>query len=194
MKNNQRLLFLVEVSMLASLAFLLDLVSGVVGRFWPQGGSISLAMIPIFILSFRWGLKGGLLAGFLLGLLQVVLGTAFIAHPVQAFIDYFFAFTVVGLSGILFKQVQHALVNRKKGTVIAYVVLGTFIGSALRYLAHVIAGVYFFAEYTPEGTPIWTYSIVYNGSYMLPTFIVSAIVTALILITAPRLVTRNKTT
>lgn len=191
MKNNQRLLFLVEVSMLASLAFLLDLVSGVFGRL-PQGGSISLGMIPIFILSFRWGLKGGLLAGFLLGLLQIVLGTAFIAHPVQAFIDYFFAFTVVGLSGILFKKVQQAALNRKKGAVVLYVLIGTFIGNALRYLAHVIAGVYFFSEYTPKGTPVWTYSFVYNGSFMLPTFIVSAIVTALILITAPRLVTRNK--
>lgn len=187
MDSRKRLLFIIEVAMLSTLAFLLDLLSSVIGNFWPQGGSISLAMIPIFILSFRWGLKGGLLSGLLLGLLQITLGGATIYYPLQGFIDYFLAFTVVGMSGLFFKQVTEGLKNQNKRAIIFYITLGTFIGCTLRLFAHVLSGVYFFAEYAPKGVPVWIYSISYNAGYMIPTFIIATIVTYLVLTTAPRL-------
>jgi thiamine transporter len=188
---NQRLLFLIEMAMLSALAFLLDLLSGVIGKFWPQGGSISLAMIPIFIASYRWGIKGGLLSGLIFGLLQAVLGNPYILHPIQGFLDYYLAFTVLGLSGIFFKQIQYALRNNKRNTAILYMTLGVLLGCLLRLIVHVIAGVYFFASSAPEGTPVWIFSIGYNASYMIPTFIVSAIIVSFLLSTAPRLVTRK---
>lgn len=47
MKN--KTLFMTEVAIFASLALLLDMVSGFIfSRIWPQGGSISIAMVPIF--------------------------------------------------------------------------------------------------------------------------------------------------
>ncbi|MRX74088.1 energy-coupled thiamine transporter ThiT [Bacillus lacus] len=190
--NNKRLTFMIEVSILTALAFLLDLLSGVVGRFWAQGGSISLAMIPVFLLSFRWGLKGGLASGFLLGLLQVVLGTAYIAHPVQAFIDYFLAFTLVGMSGLFFKNIQQHLSSGKLALLNLYIILAVFLGSVLRYAAHVAAGVVFFGAYAPEGTPVLAYSLGYNATYMVPSFIVCAIVLVLLLSTAPRLAAPRK--
>jgi len=105
-KMNHKTLFLVEVAVFSSLALLLDLVSGFIfSRIWPQGGSVSIAMVPIFLMAYRWGIKGGLSTGFLLGLLQVVSGTAWIAHPIQGFIDYFLAFTVVGISGVFMTRV-----------------------------------------------------------------------------------------
>lgn len=190
MQRNQRLLFLIEVAMLAALAFLLDLLSSIIGKL-PQGGSISLGMIPVFIIAYRWGIKGGLLTGLLLGLLQAVLGNAYIIHPVQGFLDYYLAFTVVGLSGIFFKPIQNAFSKNNKKMAILYITLGTLLGSLLRLVAHVIAGVVFFASYAPEDTPVLTYSIVYNASYMLPTMIVSAIVICLLLVASPRLVIRK---
>ncbi|MDE1455892.1 energy-coupled thiamine transporter ThiT, partial [Bacillus paralicheniformis] len=42
-------------------------------------------------------------------------------------------------------------------------------------------------NYAPEGTPVWIYSLVYNGTYMLPSFIVCTIVLCLLLLTAPKL-------
>ncbi|MGG3891778.1 energy-coupled thiamine transporter ThiT [Metabacillus fastidiosus] len=191
MESRERLLFIIEVAMLSALAFLLDLVSGIIGNFWPQGGSISLAMIPIFILSFRWGLKGGLLSGLLLGLLQVTLGKSQVTYPLQGFIDYFLAFSLVGMCGVFAKQVRDGLNNKRKSAVILYITLGTFIGCLLRLFTHVLSGVYFFAEYAPKDSPVWIYSIVYNSSYMIPTFIVGAVVTSLIVLTAPRLVLRK---
>ena len=59
-KKRSNTLFLVEVAVFSALAYLLDLVSGLLSlKIWPQGGSISIAMIPIFIMAFRWGIKGG---------------------------------------------------------------------------------------------------------------------------------------
>lgn len=177
--------------MLSALAFLLDLLSGVILKL-PQGGSISLGMIPIFIIAFRWGIKGGLLTGLLLGFLQAVLSNAYIIHPVQGFLDYYLAFTVVGFSGIFFKAIQNSLAQNKKNASIVYITLGVILGSALRLIIHVIAGVTFFASYTPEGTPVLAYSITYNSIYMIPTMIVSAIVVSILLLAAPRLIQKNK--
>ncbi|WP_226671512.1 energy-coupled thiamine transporter ThiT [Metabacillus litoralis] len=190
MQGNKRLLFFIEVAMLSALAYLLDLLSGLFLKL-PQGGSVSLGMIPIFIIAYRWGVKGGLLTGLLLGFLQAVLSNAYIIHPVQGFLDYYLAFTVVGFSGIFFKTIQNNLGQNQKNVSIVYITLGVLLGSILRLIIHVIAGVTFFASYTPEGTPVVTYSIIYNSTYMIPTMIVSAIVVSILLLTSPRLIKRN---
>jgi thiamine transporter len=186
-KKRNNTLFLVEVAVFSALAYLLDFVSGLLSlKIWPQGGSISIAMIPVFLMAFRWGIKGGLLSGFLLGLLQVILGTPQILTIVQALLDYGIAFTVIGLAGIFSNQIKNGLENKNKAKWITYVVLGTFLGSALRYLAAVLSGIVFFAHYAPEGQPIEIYSLIYNGTYMLPSFILSAIIVILVISAAPK--------
>jgi thiamine transporter len=180
--QRKKSLFIVEVGIFSALAFLLDLLANMLQlKIWPQGGSISIAMVPIFLIAFRWGVKGGVAAGFMLGLLQIVTGQAFIAHPVQAFIDYILAFSVLGVAGIVSSSLKKALENSQNRTVLMLVILGTFIGSLLRYLCHTAAGAIFFAEYAPKGTPVLVYSVVYNGTYMLPGFIISAILTYLVI-------------
>jgi thiamine transporter len=186
-KKRSNTLFLVEVAVFSALAYLLDLVSGLLSlKIWPQGGSISIAMVPIFIMSFRWGLKGGILSGFLLGLLQFILGFSQIYTLLQGIIDYGIAFSVVGLAGIFASQLKNALANNNKGQWITIVLLGTFIGSGLRYLAHVYSGIVFFGEYAPKGQPAAVYSLLYNGTYMLPSFIVCSIIVILVISAAPK--------
>ena len=146
-KKRSNTLFLVEVAVFSALAYLLDLVSGLLSlKIWPQGGSISIAMIPIFLMSFRWGIKGGILSGFLLGLLQFILGFSQIYTLLQGIIDYGIAFSVVGLAGIFASQVKNSLANDNKRNWITFVLLGTFLGSTLRYLAHVYSGIVFLAN------------------------------------------------
>jgi thiamine transporter len=190
--ERKKILLIVEVGIFSALAFLLDLLANMLQlKIWPQGGSISIAMVPIFIIAFRWGIKGGLAAGFMLGLLQIVTGQAFIAHPLQGFIDYILAFTLVGMAGMTSSSIIKAIKNNQERTVLLYVTLGTFIGSLLRYLCHTAAGVIFFAEYAPEGTPALLYSIIYNGTYMLPGFIISAFITYLVIRSTKRLFFNN---
>ncbi|WP_066068478.1 energy-coupled thiamine transporter ThiT [Neobacillus soli] len=186
-KKRSNTLFITEVAVFTALAYLLDFVAGVLSlRIWPQGGSISIAMVPIFLMAYRWGVKGGLLTGFLLGLLQFILGFAQIYTIIQGIIDYFIAFTVVGLAGVFAGKIKNSLEEGQKGKWITYAVLGTFLGSLLRYFCHVIAGAVFFGEYAPKGQPVAIYSLLYNGTYMLPSFIISAIIIILVISAVPK--------
>ncbi|MRG87281.1 energy-coupled thiamine transporter ThiT [Salinibacillus xinjiangensis] len=165
MTNQSKVLFLVEVAIFSAFAILLDELSGfLTGRFWPQGGSVSIGMLPVLIMAFRWGLKGGLLSGLLFGGLQILLGAS-IYHPVQGFIDYFFAFTLVGVAGIFAKQVKDGITNGNGTKWIIYVILGTILGGFLRFLCHFIAGIVFFASFAGDQNVV-IYSLVYNGGYM----------------------------
>jgi thiamine transporter len=180
-------LFIVEVAVFTALAYLLDFLANILSlKIWPQGGSISIAMVPIFIMAYRWGVKGGVLSGFLLGLLQFILGYAQIFTLLQGFIDYFIAFTAVGLAGVFAAQVKNALNENKRGKWMTYTILGAFLGSGLRYLCHVFSGIVFFGEYAPKGQPVVIYSLLYNGTYMLPSFILSAIIVILVINAAPK--------
>ncbi|WP_442599028.1 energy-coupled thiamine transporter ThiT [Neobacillus sp. D3-1R] len=185
--KQSKTLFLVEVAVFTALAFLLDLVSNFVfSRIWPQGGSVSIAMVPVFLMALRWGIKGGLLTGFLFGLLQFVLGYSQIYTPVQGIIDYLVAFSVLGLAGIFASQVKGAVQAQKKGKWMTLATIGILLGSLLRFLAHFYSGIVFFGEYAPEGQNVALYSLLYNGTYMLPSFIISAIVVILVISAAPK--------
>ncbi|WP_174613058.1 energy-coupled thiamine transporter ThiT [Virgibacillus ihumii] len=183
--RSKRTLFLVEVPIFTALALLLDTIPFLSFKIWAQGGSVSFAMIPIFIVAFRWGIKGGLLSGFLWGGLQIMFG-GFILTPLQGFLDYIVAFTVLGVAGAFAKPVQNA-VNKGNGkSTFLYIALGVFVGSSLRFLAHFAGGIAFFAEAAPDGQPVWLYSLLYNGSYMLPSFILSAALVFLLFYKQPR--------
>lgn len=187
--SSKRTLFMIEVAIFAAMALLLDVMPFLKFTIWPQGGSVSFAMIPIFIVAFRWGLKGGLVSGFLLGVMQIAFGPI-ILTPVQGFLDYIAAFTLIGMAGIFAKPVQNTVKEGKSKISFFYIMSGVFIGSVLRFLAHLIAGIVFFGHYAPEGQPVWLYSLLYSGSYMLPSFIICTIVVYLLFNKQPRTLLR----
>jgi thiamine transporter len=185
--KQNKTLFLVEVAVFTALAFLLDLVSNFVfSRIWPQGGSVSIAMVPVFLMAYRWGIKGGVLTGFLLGLLQFVLGYSQIYTPIQGIIDYLVAFAVVGLAGVIASQIKNAVQQGQKSKWMIYAIVGILFGSLLRFLSHFYTGIVFFGEYAPKGQPVALYSLIYNGTYMVPSFIICAIVVILVISAAPK--------
>ncbi|WP_456277878.1 energy-coupled thiamine transporter ThiT [Bacillus sp. AK128] len=185
--RNKRIVFLVEVSIFSALAYLLDFLAF---KIWAQGGSVSLSMLPVFFIAFRWGIKGGLLTGLLYGGLQLLTTTYIYSIP-QAFMDYIVAFVVLGLAGLVSGRIKDALHSGNKGRINTYILLGAFIGSFLRFIAHFIGGIVFFADYAPEGTPVVLYSLLYNGSYMLPAFILCSIVLILMVSSSKRLLQTN---
>ncbi|MBR3120441.1 MULTISPECIES: energy-coupled thiamine transporter ThiT [Oceanobacillus] len=182
--NSKRTLFLVEVAIFTALALLLDILP-ISFKIWAQGGSVSFAMIPVFIVAFRWGIKGGLLSGFLWGVLQVATGTAYVLEPLQGFIDYAIAFTVLGFAGLFAKKIQEAVKSGESKTYLTYITLGVFVGSALRFVAHYVAGIVFFGS-AVEGQPAWLYSLIYNASYMVPSFIISTVIVFFLFHKQPR--------
>ncbi|MGP4062385.1 energy-coupled thiamine transporter ThiT [Halobacillus litoralis] len=184
--RNRRVLFLVEIAIFSALALLLDILPFLSFKLWAQGGSISLAMVPVFIMAFRWGIKGGMATGVLLGIYQILTG-AYIITPVQTILDYIIAFAVIGVAGFVAKPLWKAIKAKESKALVGWIVFGCFVGSLLRFIGHFTAGIVFYGEFAPEGQPVWLYSLVYNGGYMLPAFILSSIVVSLLFVQRPKL-------
>lgn len=180
--NNKKLLMLMEIAIFAAIGIILDQLTF---KLWAQGGSISLVMVPIILMAMRWGLVAGLTTGLLVGVLQMMFG-AYILHWVQALLDYGVAFTVVGFAAIIRRPLLHAAQALDKAKITTYIIIGTVVGGALRYIAHTLAGVVFFAEYAGDQN-VWIYSTIYNGTYMLPATILTAIAAAFLFTAAPKL-------
>ena len=87
-------------------------------------------------------------------------------------LDYVLAFTVLGAAN-LFAAIF------KKFKVVGYAVGAVAVG-ILRFLCSFVSGIVLWGEYAPEGTPVWIYSLLYNGSYMLPNTVISVVAIVLI--------------
>lgn len=175
---------LIEVAIFAAIGLVLDKLSFSV---WAQGGSVSFVMLPIVLMGIRWGIKAGLTTGLLVGLLQLVSG-AYILNPIQAAIDYLIAFTIVGVAAVVRKPLLNSLQHKTK--MIWLITAGVVLAGFLRFLAHMIAGYVFFRDVTSDENAWWV-TISYNGSYMLPATILTAIVACLLFTSAPKLLNNN---
>jgi thiamine transporter len=179
------LIAMIEASFFAAFAIILDFLPSI--KLSPSI-SISVAMIPIFILAFRRGFKVSFIAGLLWGILQIAMGDAWIATPLQAFIEYFVAFACIGFAGLFYRAIQNQLRTGSKKKAMGLVVLAVFIGSFARYFWHFIAGVLFFGSYAPKGMSPVLFSFLANGATMLGAAILCSIVAVLIVSSAPRLI------
>ena len=130
----------------------------------PNAGRFSLEMLPIFFLAFRRGAPAGIFAGGILGMIILALDP-YVVHPIQFLLDYPLAHMMVGISGFLRKRIW----------------LGILAGGGGKFLCHFLAGIFFFAAFAPQGTPVWLYSAIYNGSYILPQMLIALILLPMIL-------------
>lgn len=165
--NRARLITLIEIAILSAMAFVLGKIEF---SMHPQGGGISLVMIPIVILAFRRGVIAGLVGGLILGLMKLIGG--YILFPMQAILDYPLPFMLIGLAGIF--------VWKNKNTPFSFYVAGIVLAGLLKGFSHVLSGVIFFAKYTWEGWNVWPYSIVYNASFVVPETILAIVATAIL--------------
>ncbi|NLL36057.1 MAG: energy-coupled thiamine transporter ThiT [Fretibacterium sp.] len=133
----------------------------------PQGGSVNFELIPLIVFTWRQGLQWGCGAGALTGFLNIALG-GYVAHPIQALLDYPIAYGVMGLSALFPGK---GFLSRFSGLLVA---------GFVQFTCHVLSGVVFFASYAPEGTNPWVYSILYNGSFLVPKILISGVVTWLL--------------
>lgn len=165
--DRKKLIVMMEIALMTALAVILDFIPLFQ---MPFGGSVTLSMLPILVIAYRRGLKAGVTAGFLFGTANLMFGP-YIVHWVQALLEYPVAFAVVGAAG-LFSFREQTSVKLKY----AYLCAGVALAIALRFAAHFTAGVIWFGEFAPEGTPVAVYSFLYNLSYLGPTFILLLIV------------------
>ncbi len=209
MKSQQTTRRLVTSAMLIAVASVLALVSEFIPflqlRF---GGTLTLAsMLPIILISYMYGLKWGLGSAAVYAVIQIFMGFKTVAALFTpdsdsymalwmaicvVLLDYFLAYTSLGLGGIF---------ARKKGGCLR-LVLGGVVAQVICYAFHVLSGFlfygawadWFFTESAAKDLAIsgWImehlsgrglallYSLVYNALYMLPEIILTAAVAALI--------------
>lgn len=150
----------------------------------PYGGSITLcSMLPVMVFAYRSGTKWGLGAGFTFSVLQLLFGLDALKGVSGAtvvgsvLLDYLLAFTVLGLAGIFRGKIKNDP---------AAFTLGCFIAGMLRYVCSFLSGWILWGEYADVNfSPMLAgmsgqqlaccYSLVYNGSYMIPEIIVTCI-------------------
>ncbi len=166
-------------ALMIALSTVLMWVSKLIPAPWLQGGSVTLAsMVPIIICSITLGIKWGLCASLSYSLIQMMFG--FYPPPTQTFssfvmvilLDYVFAFGILGLAGIFY--------NMLKESRFAAPISG-FIVTFLRYICHIFSGILIWGVYAEEGQSVLAYSLIYNGTYMIPEIIITTIVLALIM-------------
>ena len=174
----------------------------------PFGGGFTIAsMLPIVLISYMYGIKWGFFVSFTYSCIQIIMdvmlgkGSTIIALFTPAsedymglvaaililVIDYFIAYTVLGLGGI-FR-------NKIKSKTLA-IVLGVVVALGARYICHIVSGYIFYGAwaewfFTQEGfynvggvildafdgkMLSLVYSVFYNGLFMIPEIIITSIV------------------
>ncbi len=199
---------LTESAMLLAVAIVLELISKM---FIPEqtfGGQITIvSMLPVVLISYRHGVKWGLVASVTYALLEMALGaktvaaafmpgffgddTMIVSAIIMCLLDYLVAYTTMALGGAFRNRIQNRGISLMCGSLVAL---------SARYLTHILSGYILFSAwaesyFTQEGFPAWgtqlvnsvgttalgwIYSIVYNGMYMIPEIIFTAIAAVLI--------------
>jgi len=176
--RSQRTQLIVEIALTAALAAVLSMFAVKLPINF-AGGTISLSMVPIFVLALRRGAIAGVLAGVLFGMADMLIEPFFIM-PQQVFLDYIVAFAAVGLAGLGSAAYNKAL-DRSQWLALLVAVPFMVLGGAGRFAAAWTSGVLFFGANAPAGQPVWLYSIVYNLSYIVPSLVVSVTAALLVL-------------
>ena len=134
----------------------------------PQGGSVTLfSLLPIMIFSFIYGTKKGVFVCMLYGVLQAI-QDPWIIHPAQFLLDYPVAFSAIGLTGAFSK------IKKLETLPQVQFLLGGVLAGLIRYVSHVLSGVFAFSAYAAGAHPL-VYSLAYNSFVFVDLAIVVAI-------------------
>lgn len=171
---NKHLRIVCEGAVLVALSLALSYLKIPIGlTFGGFGGSIDLVMIPLILYAVHCGLGWGLGAGLIFGTLKFFLAGGVAINWQSMLLDYSVAYMFVGFAG--------ALRGRKWG-----LPLGALLGCVCRFAVHFLSGITIYAIVAPEeimgiltGSPA-VYSLLYNGSYMLPNTILAVLLCALL--------------
>ncbi len=192
--KNQKLHILVECAIMVAAAFVLGLFKIYEA---PYGGSVTLfSMAPIMLVSYRHGVKWGLASGFVLSVIELLVGLSDVAYVPTAsgiilciLLDYTVAFTVIGLAGI-FRNVKFVKNSEVNSLICAD--MGAVIAVGLRFLCHLVSGAVIWYEltkgwYADDPSHIvnkfgmWGYSFIYNITFILPELILTLVAVPVLL-------------
>ena len=140
----------------------------------PNGGSITIAILPLVFFAVRYGPGWGFLAGFAYGGLDYIVGHGIAIDWTSILFDYFLSYGLLGLgAGLLHKNKYRAYI-------------GTVVGGVLMFLSCYLVGVFIWGKYMPEEflgltmTTPWFYSFLYNIISVGPNVVLTLILFVLL--------------
>lgn len=173
--KNKKILFITEAAIMLALSTVLSFVKLYQA---PLGGAVTLcSMLPIMYISFRYGVVRGVACGFVYSVIQLIQGLGNVTYFPTAVgtigciaLDYILPYTLIGLAGLFYKKDG---THRQR---IICAVAGVAFACVLRFACHFLGGAVLWYEMTKEGgwnsyvneVGMWTYSFVYNISYLGP--------------------------
>lgn len=143
----------------------------------PNGGTLELTVLAIFVASYHLGWKDGMITGLLCWVVGMFFGLSnYIVTPMQTALDYIVPMLGVGLAAAF----PHIHLGKIK---VSNVYVGIVGGMLIKYASHVLAGAYFwFPEGDAAGTiTAWIFSLNYNLGYNVITLICAWIVVPILL-------------
>lgn len=174
--KNKRVLTLCEAALMVAASYVLSFLEIPVGvAFGGFGGSINFVMLPILVLAVRHGGIWGLGAGLAFGTLKFFGAGGVAVNWQSMLLDYSLAYMAVGVAGFFGKKLG-----------VKYLTVTALIGCLARFGIHYLSGVTVYAEYMPPEllgltmTSPAFYSLLYNGSYMLPNTVIAVVCMALL--------------
>ena len=180
-RKNTNLSTLTECAVMLALSFALSYAKLFE---MPMGGSVTVAsMLPIMLISVKYGVKVGLSTSFVYSLTQLM--QAFASANVFPYcetgttlavcilFDYVVPFTVLGLAGIFLKVKVFKNVEMN-------VYCGIVGAVALRFICHFITGVAIWGQWAPEGMGKFLYSFLYNAGFLSVDFLICIVCAVLI--------------
>lgn len=213
-KQTLNVLRLTESGLLVAIGIILDTFFKFEAP-WAYGGSITLcSTLPLVIIAYKYGVAWGCFSGLAHGLITMFIsggGSPGLAAMIQEngpavfagilVLDYALAFAVIGLAGVSVKFTKNAS---------SALVWGSLIGLAGRFLSHFLSGFLLFGSYADWffGEVSWggwfmetfsgaalsaVYSFIYNGLYMIPEMILTALAAGIIGKLMPAQLEKNRT-
>ncbi len=173
----------------------------------PFGGGFTIgSMLPIVLIAYLYGIPWGAVSALVYSVIQLLFGLTSVVIPLFTptdesymgiasailicLIDYILAYTVLCIGGVFRKS---GFSNAKA------LCLGSILALAARYVCHIFSGAIFYGLWAEwffgqEGFPLgqyilshisgWQlsllYSIVYNGLYMIPEIVITAILAVVV--------------
>ncbi|MBQ9828050.1 MAG: energy-coupled thiamine transporter ThiT [Lachnospiraceae bacterium] len=183
--ERKKLLTIAEGGIAVALAIALSYLKIPIGlSFGGFGGSIDLVMVPIIFYAIRRGPLWGMASGLIFGTLKFFLAGGTAVNWQSMLLDYSLAYMMVGLAGLISKaRTSYPMAG-----------VAALIGCLGRFFIHFISGVTIYKEYMPEEfldmtmTSPTFYSILYNGTYMLPNTILAVAICAIFAVPLNKLI------
>ena len=142
----------------------------------PNGGSLELLVIALFIASYHLGWKWGAAVSALSWVIGAMFGlNNYMVSVPQVLLDYVVPFVAIGMASL-------APAIHIKNKKLSNIYTGVCFGMLLKYFSQVLSGVFF---WFPQGSAAgswaaWACSLPYNFWYNLVTFIAAIILVPLL--------------